>query len=252
MHLFAILGVTASFTTTPAGGAYAPKNVTAVWVEDQAGKLVKTIGRWSAVRTQYLLAWVGKATLADTDAVSGATRLDHAASLTVTWDLKNKAGTVVPDGTYTIRMELADANATTTTQNHEASFTFVKSASPQMQTGLASNGFTNVTINFQPVAATCNNGVVDPGETCDGASCPTTCAASSDPCMDAVLVGSPSTCDAACTLQPNGTCDGDPNVSGGCNTGRGEAGLALAALGLLVRRRSPSRRARASLARGSR
>ena len=238
MHLLAILGVTATFTTTPAGGPYAPRNVVSVWVETQNGTFVKTIGRWSAVRTQYLLAWVGKATLADADAVSGATRLDHTAPLTVSWDLKNKAGTVVPDGTYTIRMELADADATSTAQNHEGSFTFVKGASPQMQSGLSSNGFTNVSINFQPAtSATCNNGVIDPGETCDGASCPTSCAQSSDPCMDNVLVGSAATCDAVCMPMSNGTCDGDPNVHGGCSTTGHESGLALAALALLLRRR---------------
>jgi hypothetical protein len=120
-------------------------------------------------------------------------------------------------------------------------FTVTKNATAQMQTGLSNNGFTNVDIDYQPVPITCGNGQVDAGETCDGAGCPISCAPSGDPCMDNVLVGSASTCDAACTLQSNGMCDGDggdPTVSGGCATGRdGGLALVLLMLGLQLRRR---------------
>ena len=71
-------------------------------------------------------------------------------ALTVTWDLKNKAGTVVPDGTYTIRMELTDLNSTSIAQNNEGTFTFVKGAAPQTQTALTSDGFTDVSVRFTP------------------------------------------------------------------------------------------------------
>src|SRR5215211_6499416 len=86
--------VTARFTTTPKGGPYAPRNCVVVWVEDQTGAFVKTIGRWSAVRTPHLVAWVAKAGAGDVDAVSGATRIDHTARLSVQWDLKNKSGAI--------------------------------------------------------------------------------------------------------------------------------------------------------------
>jgi hypothetical protein len=144
----ASLAITA--TTTTAGGTYAPKNVVAVWVEDSGGAFVKTIQRWANVRKGNLVAWTQKAGAADADAVSGATRADHATPLSITWDLRNKIGNVVPDGTYTIRMELADTNTTTTTPNHEGTFTFVKGTAPQNQTALTNNGFTNVSINFTP------------------------------------------------------------------------------------------------------
>jgi hypothetical protein len=143
--------VSVTVTTTPNGGQYAPKNIVAVWVEDGAGNFLKTIDRFSQVRTQHLVAWVAAATLADADAVSGATRANHTTPLTMTWDLRDKAGALVPDGTYTIRMELADSNASQPSQNHEGTFTFVKSAAPEQQAGLANGGFTNVTIDFQPV-----------------------------------------------------------------------------------------------------
>ena len=37
-------------TTTPGTGNYAPRNVVAVWVEDNNGAFVKTIGRWANTR----------------------------------------------------------------------------------------------------------------------------------------------------------------------------------------------------------
>jgi hypothetical protein len=61
----------------------------------------------------------------------------------------------------------------------------------------------------------CGNGVVDPGETCDG-NCPTSCAASTDPCKPNRLTGSASSCNAACAAAPITTCvTGD----GCCPTG---------------------------------
>ncbi|HSD86140.1 MAG TPA: DUF2271 domain-containing protein [Kofleriaceae bacterium] len=257
--------VSATFTTTPAGGSYQPKNIVAVWVEDGTGAFQKTIGRWAATRKQYLLTWNQKAGTNDADAVSGATRANHNGTLTVTWDLKNKSGTVVPDGTYTIRMELADSNATSTAQLHEGTFTFTKGSAPQMQSALSNGGFNGVSINFSPTAA-CSNGVVDPGETCDPpGSCPTTCAAPADACMPSVLVGDAATCTAACQVQPitacaagDGCCPagcdttsdtdcgagggggGNNDLSGGCDAGRG-SGVLLVLVGLAItagRRRS--------------
>ena len=138
-----------TFTSSPNGGQYAPRNVVAVWIEGNGGTFVKTIGRWAATRVGSLVAWNGKSG-GDADAVSGATRLDHTAPLTVTWNLKDKQGAAVPDGTYTIRMEMADSNATTAGQNRQGTFTFVNGTAPQNQTGLTNGGFSNVTIDFKP------------------------------------------------------------------------------------------------------
>jgi len=241
--------VSVTVTTTPNGGQYAPKNIVAMWIEDGAGKFIKTFDRFSKTRTSHLVAWVAKATLADADAVSGATRPDHANPITATWNLRDKLGALVPDGTYTIRMELADSNASQPAQNHQGTFTFVKSGSPQQQSGLSNGGFVNVSIDFQPVVDTCNNGVVDSGEACDpsvAGSCPTSCTASANACMPNELVGAAATCSAACEVVPITTCvDGDGccapgcspsqdddcsgvdgDLSGGCTTG-GDAGIGL-------------------------
>jgi len=201
-------------TTTPNGGPYAPKHVTAIWIEDANGTFVKTIGRWAGARISHLVAWIAKSGQ-DADAVSGATIANHTNPLMVTWDLKNRAGTIVPDGTYTIRMELADSNSTLATQNHQGTFTFVKGATGSVQSNLSNGGFINTTITFTS-AASCNNGVLDPGEACDG-NCPATCAPSTDACMPMVLSGAAATCDAVCSPQPITACvNGDGCCAAGC------------------------------------
>lgn len=144
--------LTVTYTTQSHGGPYAPAHVVSAWVEDANGTFVRTINRWAGVRRQHLVAWTQKAGAADADAVSGATRISHTQPLTATWDLRNRQGQVIPDGTYTIRMELADSNASQPLQNAQGTFTFTKSAAGSTQTGLANGGFTNVSITHAPGA----------------------------------------------------------------------------------------------------
>jgi hypothetical protein len=124
--------------------------VLAVWITNQGGTFVRTIDRWASIRRQYLLAWTQAAGATDADAVSGATRSTHDDPVTITWDLRNRQNAIVPDGTYRIRLELADRNATAPNQNNQGTFTFVKGAQPQTQTGLTNGGFTDVTIQYTP------------------------------------------------------------------------------------------------------
>jgi hypothetical protein len=145
----AALTITAT-TQQTAAPAYAPSHVLAVWVENSGGTIVKTINRYSDIRTVALVAWGQKAGTNDVDAVSGATRTSHATPVQITWDMKDRQGAVVADGTYTLRMELSDTNATAANQNNQGTFTFVKGTQPQMQTGLSNGRFTNVSINFTP------------------------------------------------------------------------------------------------------
>jgi hypothetical protein len=142
------LRVTFTTSQTPAP-QYAPNNIVAIWVVDSNAMIKKTIGRWADVRKQYLLAWNQSAGTSDVDAISGATRTSHG-SLSVTWDLKDRQDALIGDGTYTVRLESTDLNATATTQNNQATFTFVKGAAPESQTGLSGGGFTNVSIEFMP------------------------------------------------------------------------------------------------------
>jgi MYXO-CTERM domain-containing protein len=212
--------LTVSFTTTTIAGEYAPRNVVAVWVEDSAGNFVKTISRHAAIRTQHLVAWVQSAGAGDTDAVSGATRLDHAASLMASWDFTDRQNQPVPNGVYTIRMESAEDNSTTANQNNQGTFTVDKNGTASMQT-VANGGFENVVIDYAPGVnnANCDNGMVDSGETCDPpGSCPTDCQASGDACVLNQLVGSAAQCTAECVQNTVTTCiDGDGCCAAGCS-----------------------------------
>jgi hypothetical protein len=134
------------FDTTENGGQYAPKNIVAVWVTDASGSFEKTIGRWAGTRRSHLVSWVA-ASGQDADAVSGATRPNHSQRLSVHWDFKDRGGQLVPDGDYTIHMELADRNASTPSQNHEGSFTVHKNGTASSQS-TANGGFENVSIDY--------------------------------------------------------------------------------------------------------
>ena len=136
-------------TSSAGGGPYAPQNVVAIWIINSSGSFVKTVGRWADVRKQHLVAW-GAAAGVDVDAVSGATRPNHATQLTATWDMTARGGQLVGNGTYTVRMESADSNANIASQNHQGTFTFLKSATPQTQTNLSNGGFSNVSLTFTP------------------------------------------------------------------------------------------------------
>ncbi len=66
--------------------------------------------------------------------------------------------------------------------------------------------------------ATCGNGVVEPGETCDPpASCPSSCS-DGNPCTANVLTGNAVNCDVACTYPAISACvGGDGCCPSGCN-----------------------------------
>lgn len=64
--------------------------------------------------------------------------------------------------------------------------------------------------------AECGNGILEPGETCEGDECPTSCD-ESDACNPEVLVGSALTCDAACISNEIVECShGDGCCADGC------------------------------------
>jgi hypothetical protein len=139
--------LTVAFDTTANGGPYAPKNVVAVWIERPDGTFVKTIGRWAMSRIDHLVAWTDKSGQ-DMDAVSGASRLNHTERLTVSWTFGDNNGQKVADGSYVIRMELADSNANQAAQNRQGTFTFAKDGVAATETGLTNAGFNNVTITY--------------------------------------------------------------------------------------------------------
>ncbi len=136
-----------TFTSQPVGNVaqYAPTNVVATWIEDSNGTFVQTINRQSGVRSQHLVAWTQKSggQDADQDALTGATRPNHATPVTAVWAIP--AG--LADGIYTVRVETCDENSNTAAQNTQGTFTFEKNGTASIQTPVVA-GYTNVTIDY--------------------------------------------------------------------------------------------------------
>ncbi len=104
----ASLNVDFTYTAAPVG---VPKNpYVAVWVEDGAGNLVKTVSLWyEQGRGQRWLmdlrAWFAKSGGAAPATGTGASH--PAGSYTVAWDGTDASGAPAPKGTYTIWVEAA-------------------------------------------------------------------------------------------------------------------------------------------------
>ncbi len=137
-----------TYTSQPVGqdSRWAPANVLATWIEDAAGMHVATIDRKSTVRTSSLIAWLAASGANNTDAVSGASRLNHDQPVVVDWQIP----AALPNGIYTIRVETSDANVTTAAENTHGSFSFEKNGIASIQMGAAVDilGYTNVIIDY--------------------------------------------------------------------------------------------------------
>lgn len=143
-------------TTSSTGGDYAPRNVLAIWVEDNSGAFVKTLLAYANARKTHLNTWEASTTNAGsafdvTDAISGATQSDHGVR-TAQWNGTSYTGTVVPDGEYHLRMELTDKNAT----GNIASFTFTKGATAQTLTPANVPSFSSISLVWTPMATDVN------------------------------------------------------------------------------------------------
>lgn len=106
-----------TFTTVDPRGRYSPRNIGAVWIETADGKFVKTVERWAGVRardlrrwTQQSGGWPSTSTPDRVDAVSRATLRSHETH-TLTWNLRDASGAVVPDGSYKVFVEMTDRDS---------------------------------------------------------------------------------------------------------------------------------------------
>ena len=98
-------------TTSPAGGRYQPKNIGAIWIEDNTGKVIKTLQVWAATRRRYLTGYLGAMAGSSIDVTTSATLTRHQTH-TLSWNLKDRDGNTVSPGMYRVRMELTDADRT--------------------------------------------------------------------------------------------------------------------------------------------
>ena len=138
-------------TTSSAGGSYAPRNIIAIWVEDNSGKFIKTLLAYANTRRTHLNNWETTTTTAGSafntvDAVSGATQSNHG-TRTCSWNSTDFSGKQVPDGDYKLKMELTDKNST----GNIATFNFTKGSATQKYTPVSVPSFSAITINWTTV-----------------------------------------------------------------------------------------------------
>lgn len=158
LSLFASFGLfaqtygelTVSATTSEAGGNYNPRNVVAIWVENDNGEFVKTLMAYAQNRKTHLNTWQASTGAVGseyntTDAITGATRNSHA-TRSCTWNGVDYNGDLMPDGTYSVWMELTDKNNT----GNYSSFTFTKGMAADTQEPADVSSFGNISIHWQP------------------------------------------------------------------------------------------------------
>ena len=213
-----------AFTTTQTSNPrYKPRNIVAVWVEDDHGAFVRTLMRYAVRRVKYLRAWRAIAddqAIIDArpDVITGATRSNYGA-LTAHWDLTDVAGDPVPAGTYTIRMELTDHDSSSAAGNNEGAFTFEHDGQPFEQTGLSNGGFTNVHIQYA------SSGDLGGGGSADSCDLVAECVDDDGCCLPDCVFDVDNDCDPATGSDAAGCSLADRSPGGG-------AGLVL--LGLVI------------------
>ncbi len=144
--------LTVSATTSSTGGNFAPRNVVAIWIEDEAGNFIKTLLAYAQERKTHLNTWQATTTEAGSpynvvDAITGATRTSHA-TRNCSWDGTDIDGNLVDDGNYKVWMELTDKNST----GNFSSFSFTKGTEPESLTPSDVPSFATITINWMPLA----------------------------------------------------------------------------------------------------
>lgn len=109
--------VTITAKTTSYGGEWAPHNFVFIWIQKPDSTYIKTIyAKLTELKyAAYFKTWLkakgilGKELLADIDGMTGATgRPDHESQITATWDLKDRNGNPVPQGTYQFCIEMTE------------------------------------------------------------------------------------------------------------------------------------------------
>jgi len=141
-------------TTSEAGGKYKPRNVIAIWIENEQGNFIKTLLVYANKRKTHLNNWQASTAAVGSeynkvDAISGATKSSHT-TRDCSWDGTDHTGSIVADGKYYVRMELTDKNST----GNNSSFLFTKGTNPDEQNPSNESSFSSVSINWTPATIT--------------------------------------------------------------------------------------------------
>lgn len=145
--------LTVSVSTSSTGGNYAPRNVVAIWIEDEAGDFVKTLLAYAQQRITHLNTWQASTTAAGSpynvvDAITGPTRTSHGTRI-CDWDGTDANGNLVADGNYKVWMELTDKNST----GNFSSFEFTKGIEAENLSPSNVPSFGSISINWSPLVS---------------------------------------------------------------------------------------------------
>jgi hypothetical protein len=141
-----------SVTTKDTGrGAYAPRNVGAIWIETSGGKFVKSLYVWAAKRIDHLGTWNASTSAAGlsrnrVDAVTAATLSNHG-TRTASWNCTDVNKQLVATGDYRVCFDLNDTNSSS--KSNCVPITIGKTAQTLMPTD-ALPSFTARSLRFTP------------------------------------------------------------------------------------------------------
>jgi flagellar hook assembly protein FlgD len=92
------------------GATYSPRNVFAIWIKDAEGNFVISRKVMAASRKVHLVKWMASSGNNSVGAITGATLPNHQFH-TISWDCRDQAGELVPDGVYEIWVEYTSRNS---------------------------------------------------------------------------------------------------------------------------------------------
>jgi hypothetical protein len=148
--MFAQTSGTLSFSvTTTSSGGYSPDHFLAIWIENNAATFIKTKVRYTnSGDLDHMQTWVTKSGQNVVDAVTGSTLTTHG-TITFLWNGTNVAGSVVPDGSYFVWLEMAWASSLSTGKT-VTSFPFTKGASAFNSNPANTANFTSMSLDWVP------------------------------------------------------------------------------------------------------
>lgn len=138
-----------SVTTVSNNAGFSPKHILAIWVEDGSGNFVKTLKLRADKRKQYLYSWNDASGGNTTDATTGATLSSHGTH-SVTWNCTGTDGSVVTDGSYSVKVEYTSEHK----QGPLTTIEFTKAADAVSFTPANETYFTDMDLVFNPESAT--------------------------------------------------------------------------------------------------
>lgn len=143
--------LTFSCKTYAPNGTWGTKHTMAVWIQNNANpsQFIKTKAQYGDDK-DHLTSWWPISGNNVVDAVTGATRTSYQ-PIQVSWNGTNVSNVVVPDGSYSIYIEMG-WGSNKTSAHAVSSFTFTKGPNSQHLTPAGTTNFSNVVLDWTPVS----------------------------------------------------------------------------------------------------